>query len=350
MDTENILELLNKVIHPEYGKGIVELNMVESLTVSNDEIKFTLALRKARDPFATKLKRHAIDTVGNAFPKIKDSITVLIKEPAPKKVEKPANVTLNKSSIKKIIAISSCKGGVGKSTVTANLAVTLALSGYSVGIIDADVYGPSIPKMFGVEGYVPQSDSGEKDALIVPAERYGVKVMSIGFFIKPTDALAWRGPMATNALKQLIHQTKWDELDFLLIDLPPGTGDIHLTILSELKIDGAVIVSTPQELAIIDVIRGIEMFRSEHVKVPILGLIENMSWFTPTELPDNKYYIFGKDGCKNLAKEMDIPLLAQIPIIAGASDNTDKGSIEVLNNNTTHKNFFEMSQKIIAQL
>lgn len=350
MKSENILELLNKVIHPEYSKSIVELGMVESLSVSQEEIKFVLALKKARDPFANKLKRHAMDTIGNAYPKIKDSISIIIKEPVAKKPEKKATSTLDKSSIKNIIAISSCKGGVGKSTVTANLAATLAISGYSVGIIDADIYGPSMPKIFGLEDYVPQSDSDDKDALIVPAERHGVKVMSIGYFIKPTDALAWRGPMATNAMKQLIHQTKWGELDFLLIDLPPGTGDIHLTILSEVKIDGGVIVSTPQELAIIDVVRGIELFRSEHVKIPILGLIENMSWFTPKELPDNKYYIFGKEGCKKLAEQMNIPLLAQIPIIAAANDNKEKGAIEVLHNNTIHKLFFEMSQKIIQQL
>ncbi len=351
MEINEITDILKGVIHPEHNKNIVELDMIESVDISDNEIKLTIALKKARDPFANKIKRAAIDLIGNKFPDLKNNVIVLMKEPAPKKVVQQKSEGLNKNNnIRNIIAISSCKGGVGKSTVTANLATTLSQSGYSVGIMDADIYGPSMPKMFGVESHMPQSTGEGDDSFIIPAERYGVKIQSIGFFIKPNDALIWRGPMATNTLKQLIHQTQWGELDYLLIDLPPGTGDIHLTIIAETKIDGAIIVSTPQDLAIADVVRGIEMFRSKHVNIGILGLVENMSWFSPAELPENKYYIFGKDGCKNLAQEMELPLLAQIPVIASANQDNSKAAIDVLENQTVYKYYHDMSQRIIEQL
>ena len=351
MKPDKIIELLKGIIHPEHGKNIVELDMIESINVTDNDIKFTIALKKSHDPFANKIKRAAIDVIGNEFPDSKNNISIILKEPSTKKIAPKKEEGLSQNNnIRNIIAISSCKGGVGKSTVTANLAVTLAQSGYSVGIMDSDVYGPSMPKIFGIEDYKPTSTGDEDNALIIPAERYGVKIQSVGFFIKPNDALIWRGPMATSTLKQLIHQTLWGDLDYLLIDLPPGTGDIHLTVIAEMKIDGAVIVSTPQDLAIADVVRGIEMFRSKHVNVNILGLIENMSWFTPTELPDNKYYIFGKDGCKNLAKEVGIPLLAQVPVIASTDQDNNKATIGVLDNLIMYKLFFDMSQNIIGQL
>ena len=351
MKPDKIIELLKGIIHPEHGKNVVELDMIESISVTDNDIKFTIALKKAHDPFANKIKRAAIDVIGNEFPDSKNNISIILKEPSTKKITPKKEEGLSQNNnIRNIIAISSCKGGVGKSTVTANLAVTLAQSGYSVGIMDSDVYGPSMPKIFGIEDYKPTSTGDEDNALIIPAERYGVKIQSVGFFIKPNDALIWRGPMATSTLKQLIHQTLWGDLDYLLIDLPPGTGDIHLTVIAEMKIDGAVIVSTPQDLAIADVVRGIEMFRSKHVNVNILGLIENMSWFTPTELPENKYYIFGKDGCKNLAKEVGIPLLAQVPVIASTDQDNNKATIGVLDNLIMYKLFFDMSQNIIGQL
>ncbi len=349
MEDFNIIELLNDVIHPEYGRSLVKMGMIEQLNVTPDSVRFTIALRKPNDPFAQKLKRHAIDVIGNKYPEVKNNIDILLKEPAPKK-SAPSPEPSEKNKIKHVVAISSCKGGVGKSTVTANLAVALSQCGYSVGVMDADIYGPSMPKMFGLEGYKPLSTGDDDEALIIPAERHGVKVQSIGFFINPDDALIWRGPMATNTLKQLLHQTAWGELDYLLIDLPPGTGDIHLTIISEIKINGSVIVSTPQELAIADVVRGIDMFCSPHVNVKVLGLVENMAWFTPKELPDNKYYIFGKEGCKKLAEERKLPLLAQIPLMAGVSDSTDSGKIEVLNNVKMFEYFHEMIQKINEQL
>lgn len=346
MITNNeITEILRSIIHPETELNIVDAGMVESLEVDNKKIRFTLSLKRANDPFALKIKRNAISAIESFASQYKNNIDIIIKDPVPKKVEKEP-IKHSDNAIKKVIAISSCKGGVGKSTITAALAMTLAQMGHSVGIIDADIYGPSIPKMFGLENYVPVAKNDSKNELIVPAQRYGVKIMSIGFFIKPTDALVWRGPMATNALKQLLHQTEWGNLDFLLIDLPPGTGDVHLSIISEIKIDGAVIVSTPQKIALADVIRGIEMFRNEKVNIKILGLVENMAWFTPKELPDNKYYIFGKDGCLELAKELSLPLLAQIPISQSICDNEKNGEIDVINNPISFKYFHDMAIKI----
>ncbi|NJK96347.1 MAG: Mrp/NBP35 family ATP-binding protein [Bacteroidales bacterium] len=231
----------------------------------------------------------------------------------------------NLSKVKNIVAVASGKGGVGKSTVAVNLAISIAKLGYSVGLIDADIYGPSVPKMFGVENVRPEIKSGEKDDIIVPVSKYGVKLLSIGFFVSDKDALVWRGPMATTALKQLINQGEWGSLDYLLFDLPPGTGDIHLTLVQEMAVTGVVIVSTPQKVALADAIKGIAMFRGEKVNVPVLGLVENMAWFTPAELPNSKYYIFGKEGCKNLAEDMHIPLLGQIPVVQSICEGGDSG-------------------------
>lgn len=222
--------------------------------------------------------------------------------------------------------MASGKGGVGKSTVTANLAVALNNLGYRVGILDADVYGPSQPKMFGLEGYVPEAEQEEGTDYLLPAEARGIRIMSIGFFIKPSDALLWRGAMATNALRQMIHQTRWGELDFLLIDLPPGTGDVHLSILSELRLNGAVIVSTPQQVAVADVLRGIEMFRHSQVGVTVAGIIENMAWFTPAELPENRYYLFGKGGARALAERCGVDFLGEIPIVQSIMEGGEAGT------------------------
>ena len=221
--------------------------------------------------------------------------------------------------------MASGKGGVGKSTVAANLAVALALSGSKVGLIDADVYGPSMPMMFNVKDERPTARTEDGIEWIIPIEKHGVKLLSVGFFVKPEDAVIWRGPMATSALKQLITQGDWGELDYLLIDLPPGTGDVHLTMVQEVPVTGVVIVSTPQEVALADVIKGINMFTGDKINVPVLGIVENMAWFTPEELPDNKYYIFGKEGCKKLAQKLDIKLLGQIPIIQGIRESGDSG-------------------------
>ena len=251
--------------------------------------------------------------------------------------------------VKNIIAVSSGKGGVGKSTISANLAIALARLGYRVGLLDTDIFGPSMPKMFNVEHERPYAIKKDGRDLIVPIEQYGVKLLSIGFFVSPTTATLWRGGMATNALKQLIADADWGELDYFILDTPPGTSDIHLTLLQTLPITGAVIVSTPQQVALADARKGIDMYRNEKVNVPILGLIENMAWFTPAELPQNKYYIFGKEGCKQLAEEMNVPLLAQIPLVQSICDNGDNGTPVALNSDSaTGLTFINLAQAVVT--
>ena len=251
--------------------------------------------------------------------------------------------------VKNIIAVSSGKGGVGKSTVAANLAIALARLGYKVGLLDTDIFGPSVPKMFGVEDERPYAVHVDGRDLICPIEKYGVKLLSIGFFVSPQTATLWRGGMASNALKQLIADADWGELDYFILDTPPGTSDIHLTLLQTLAITGAVIVSTPQEVALADARKGVDMYRNEKVNVPILGLIENMAWFTPAELPENRYYIFGKEGCKKLAEELKVPLLAQIPIVQGICENGDNGTPVALNSDTmTGLAFVNLAQAVVT--
>jgi ATP-binding protein involved in chromosome partitioning len=251
--------------------------------------------------------------------------------------------------VKNIIAVSSGKGGVGKSTVSANLAIALARLGYKVGLLDTDIFGPSMPKMFNVEDERPYAVKKDGRDLICPIEQYGVKLLSIGFFVSPTTATLWRGGMATSALKQLIADADWGELDYFILDTPPGTSDIHLTLLQTLPITGAVIVSTPQQVALADARKGIDMYRNEKVNVPILGLIENMAWFTPAELPENKYYIFGKEGCKQLAEEMNVPLLAQIPLVQSICDNGDAGTPAALNSDSaTGLAFINLAQAVVT--
>ena len=251
--------------------------------------------------------------------------------------------------MKNIIAVSSGKGGVGKSTVSANLAIALAKLGYKVGLLDTDIFGPSMPKMFGVEESRPYAVEKDGRQLICPIEKYGVKLLSIGFFVNSDTATLWRGGMATNALKQLIADADWGELDYFILDTPPGTSDIHLTLLQTLAITGAIIVSTPQSVALADARKGIDMYTNDKVNVPILGLVENMAWFTPAELPENKYYIFGKDGCKNLAQEMKVPLLAQIPIVQSICENGDSGTPAALNVDTmTGQAFINLAQAVVT--
>ena len=251
--------------------------------------------------------------------------------------------------VKNIIAVSSGKGGVGKSTVSANLAIALARLGYRVGLLDTDIFGPSMPKMFNVEDERPYAVKKDGRDLICPIEKYGVKLLSIGFFVSPTTATLWRGGMATSALKQLIADADWGELDYFILDTPPGTSDIHLTLLQTLPITGAVIVSTPQQVALADARKGIDMYRNEKVNVPILGLIENMAWFTPAELPENRYYIFGKEGCKQLAEEMQVPLLAQIPLVQSICDSGDSGTPAALTSDTaTGLAFINLAQAVVT--
>lgn len=251
--------------------------------------------------------------------------------------------------VKNIVAVSSGKGGVGKSTVSANLAIALARLGYQVGLLDADIFGPSMPKMFKTEDARPYAVNVDGRDLIKPIEAYGVKLLSIGYFVSPETATLWRGGMASNALKQLIADADWGELDYLILDTPPGTSDIHLTLLQTLAITGAVIVSTPQQVALADARKGIDMYRNEKVNVPILGLVENMAWFTPAELPDHRYYIFGKEGCKQLAEEMNVPLLAQIPLVQSICDNGDQGTPTALDSDTaTGLAFINLAQAVVT--
>ena len=332
---QRVNEILAQIVHPETERNIVEGGMVESVTAREDKIVVVLRFQKARDPFANRIKAIAEKMLAEAFPAAADNILVAIKEAAPKAPQPKRESTTVK--VGKIIAIASGKGGVGKSTVTANLALTLRNMGFRVGLLDADIYGPSQPKMFGCEGYLPEAVQEDGQDYIIPAQSQDIELMSIGFFIQPNDALMWRGAMATSALKQLLHQTMWGGLDFLLIDMPPGTGDIHLTILSEIKLNGAVIVSTPQQVAVADVVRGVEMFRHEQVNVPVLGVVENMAWFTPKELPDNRYYIFGKGGAKSYAEQAGVDFLGEIPLIQSIMEGGETGTPSVENDKEVEK-------------
>ncbi len=347
--------ILSTISHPETGENIISSGFLEGISIKDSGATITLRFKKARDPFAVKIKREAERALSEALPEL--SFLVIIKEGATKSAaeehkelqqrQRKASTT---SSIGKVIAISSGKGGVGKSTVTANLALTLRNMGYRVGVLDADIYGPSQPKMFGCEDYLPDAiKEGDVDR-IIPADAAGVKLISIGFFIKPTDALVWRGTMANSALRQLIHQTQWGALDFLLIDLPPGTGDIHLSVLSEISVDGAVIVSTPQSIAVADVVRGVEMFRSESINVPILGIVENMAWFTPEELPENRYYIFGQGGAKRYAEECGVELLGELPIVQSIMEGADGGRPAVGVDSRVEAWYRDIADRIVSNL
>lgn len=341
---EKIKRLLASVVHPETGQDIVSSGFIEHTASAEGKVTVVLRFAKARDPFAVKIKNQAESLLREAFPGAE--VLVVIKEggAAPRPEPKLKTTT---GGIARVIAVASGKGGVGKSTVTANLAIALRNMGYRTGILDADIYGPSQPKMFGIEGYVPDAVQENGQDYIVPAQSFGIELMSIGFFIRPDDALMWRGAMATNALKQLLHQTLWGELDYLLIDMPPGTGDIHLTIISDLKLDGAVIVSTPQQVAVADVVRGVQMFRHPQVNVPVLGIIENMSWFTPKELPDNRYYIFGRGGAKRYAAECDAPFLGEIPVIQSIMQGSDEGRPSSLDDAQVEQHYREVAAHIV---
>ncbi len=348
MNSEMVMDVLKSVIHPETGKDIVSMGMVQSLEVVGDTVKFILKLAKANDPFATSIKKTAAKIINQRFgDSVNVEVTVLADvQPKVSPLKQKASV----SKVKSIIAIASGKGGVGKSTIAANIAVAVAKTGAKVGLIDADIYGPSIPKMFNMEHVQPEIVKEEGMDLILPVENYGVKLLSIGFFVDPNNALVWRGPMATSALKQLIHQGAWGELDYLFIDMPPGTSDIHLTLVQEVAVTGAVIVSTPQDVALADAIKGISMFSSQSINVPVLGLVENMAWFTPEELPNNRYYIFGKEGCKKLAERMKVPFLGQIPIVQSIREGGDYGEPVAIHSSIIGKAFDELAQSLIIQV
>lgn len=326
---DQVVSALSNVTHPAFNNDIVSLNMLSDIAIDGKAVSFTLTFQKSTDPLIASIQKACVKALqGHLDPEVQvREIRINSLHVAEPKLD-------SLSQVKNIIAIASGKGGVGKSTVSVNLAVALVKQGFSVGLIDADIYGPSIPKMFGVEDVRPEVKSTDKDDTIVPVKKYGVKLLSIGFFVSTKDALVWRGPMATSALKQLINQGEWGELDYLLIDLPPGTGDVHLTLVQETAVTGAVIISTPQQVALADAVKGISMFQGEKINVPVLGLVENMAWFTPAELPQNKYYIFGKEGCKNLANDLKIELLGQIPIVQSVCEGGDSGQPVALDDNT----------------
>ncbi len=323
MEITRIHEVLGTVLHPEKGKSIVDLEILQNVEIVDGEISVVLMFEKPTDPFINSIKRSIKSALQEEFgEEIVLHMSTKVK-PKEKKVEKGAD---GLDGIKNIIAIASGKGGVGKSTVTVNLAIALANKGYKVGVIDADIFGPSIPKMFGVENVKPSGVHEDGKELILPVEKYGVKMLSVGFFVDPKEATIWRGPMATGVLKQLTLQAQWGELDYLLYDMPPGTSDIHLTLVQTVPVTGALIVSTPQEVAIADARKGISMFKSNGIEVPVLGLVENMAWFTPAELPSNKYYIFGNGGVSKLAQESGSELIAQIPIVESVCKSGDLGT------------------------
>lgn len=345
-----IIDALAKVRYPGSGKNLIEAEMVEdNIRIDGNKVSFSLIFEKENDPFiksVVKAAETAILTFVGEDVDIKGNISLKFKKELPK----PAAEEKPLAKVKNIIAISSGKGGVGKSTVSANLAVALAQKGYKVGLLDADIFGPSIPKMFGIEEARPVLETVDGRDLIVPEEKFGVKILSIGFFVEPKQAILWRGGMASNALKQLINEGHWGELDYFLIDLPPGTSDIHLTLIQSLQLTGAVVVTTPQQVALSDARKGIDMFQNEKVDVPILGLVENMSWFTPAELPDNRYYIFGKDGGKRLAIETGTRLLGQIPLVQSVCESGDAGAPIATQDNSIMGMAFGELAEVVASL
>lgn len=345
-----ILDALSKVRYPGTGTDLVSAGMIgKDIEINGKKVTFSIIFEKANDPFVKsviKAAEQAILTYISEDIEIKGNITPVAKQ-APRPTE-PDKLLPN---VKNVIAIASGKGGVGKSTVSANLAVSLARMGYKVGLLDADLFGPSVPKMFGLEDCKPLVESINGRDLIVPPVKYGVKVLSIGFFVAKESAVIWRGSMASNALKQFIGDGNWGELDFFLIDLPPGTSDIHLTIVQTLAVTGAVVVTTPQDVALADARKGIDMFIGEKVNIPVLGLIENMAWFTPAELPENKYYIFGKDGGKKLAENMNIHFLGQIPLVQSVCEGGDSGEpVAVDANSVIGKAFNDIAAQVVEQV
>jgi len=344
LTASSVLDSLKEVINPDNEKDIVSLDMVKDLKIEGRKIRFSLAFPKSKNPFAQSVKKSCEQQI---YKHLGNDIEIDIKIDAQQVVHKDRPLP----DVKNIVAIASGKGGVGKSTIAVNMAVALAKLGYSVGLIDADVYGPSIPKMFDLESAKPVLKQIDGQDRIIPVEKFGVKVLSIGFFVDEKEALVWRGPMATSALKQLIHDGYWGDLDYLLIDLPPGTGDVHLTLVQSLAVTGVVIVSTPQAVALADAIKGISMFTGKSIRVPVLGLVENMAWFTPEELPGNKYYIFGKDGCKNLAAEMKVPLLGQIPMVQSIREGGDDGRpVAGDENSISGKAFMDLARETVRQV
>ena len=349
---QDILKALDTITEPGEGKSLVENKNISNLVVFGNEVIIDVTIS---NPTLQAKKKVEVEIKKAILLKVDEKIDVKVNvktSAAPKKEEK-SNLIKGKKipSIQNIIAIASGKGGVGKSTITANMAVSLSKMGFNVGILDADIYGPSMHLMFDVEKERPISVKIEGRSKMKPIENYGVKLLSLGFFTNPNQAVIWRGPMASKALTQLIFDADWGELDFLLIDLPPGTGDVHLSIVQALPINGAVIVSTPQNIALADAKKGVAMFQQESIQVPVLGIVENMAYFTPEELPDNKYYIFGKDGAKHLAEDIDTKFLGEIPLVQSIREAGDVGHPVALQENTSLENAFAtLTKEMVSEL
>lgn len=345
LDRKEILKVLERITVAGEGKNMVESGAVTNVVTFGDEVVVDLLLHTP----AMHIKKRAEDDIKKTiaeFINVDAKVKVNIKIEAPDKPEIKGKAI---PGIKNIIAVASGKGGVGKSTVTANLAVTLAKMGFSVGVLDADIYGPSMPIMFDVESEKPVSIQVDGRSKMKPIESFEVKMLSIGFFTSPSQAVIWRGPMASKALNQMIFDADWGELDFMLIDLPPGTGDIHLSIMQSLPITGAVVVSTPQAVALADAKKGVAMFMQETINVPVLGIIENMAYFTPEELPENKYYIFGKEGARNLAADLDVPFLGEVPIVQSIREAGDYGRPAALQTGSVIETVFENITRNVVQ-
>jgi ATP-binding protein involved in chromosome partitioning len=344
---DQILSALRKVIHPEKGKDIVTLGMVSDIKSTDTGISLTVLPEKSNDPFISSIKSTIVKTLKET---LGPDVVILDIAVKPKiiteKTVKKTDELL--TGIRNIIAVSSGKGGVGKTTVAVNLSIALARKKYRVGLLDADVFGPSVPIMFDAEKFRPEVKRENNTDVIIPLTKWGVKVLSTGFFVDPAEAVVWRGPMASNFLRQLMAQGEWGVLDFLIVDLPPGTSDIHLTLVQEVAVTGAIVVTTPQEVALADALKGISMFMSAKIKVPVIGLVENMSWFTPAELPQKKYYIFGKEGGKNLAEKTGVPLLGQIPLVQSICEGSDNGHPVALEDSVAGKAFMALADEVIV--
>lgn len=339
---EDILKALSTVEEPDLKKDLVTLNMIKDVQVEGSKVQFTVVLTTPACPLKELIKERCVEAITRDCGELDITIDMTADVMASK------NLSPNLPNVKNIIAIASGKGGVGKSTVTTNLAVALAKTGARVGVIDADISGPSIPTMFNIEGQKPGMMEEDGKSFILPIRQYGVDIISIGLLTDPDQAVVWRGPMASSALRQFIGDVKWNDLDYLLFDLPPGTSDIHLTLVQSVPVTGAVIVTTPQKVAMADAVRGVSMFKQNPINVPILGVIENMSWFTPEELPDNKYYLFGQGGGAELAKKFDTDVIGQIPLVQSIREGGDSGKPVVLENSIVAE-AFDNAAKRLAQ-
>jgi ATP-binding protein involved in chromosome partitioning len=347
---EVVIAALQRITLPNEDQNIVESGAIKNIQLFGSDVELDVEIKNPTLQYKKKVEVDCLKAIHDyAYEKSKVKVNLIVNAPVKEKENKIKGNPI--SGVKNIIAVSSGKGGVGKSTIAANLAVGLSDLGYKVGVIDADIYGPSMPIMFGLEGETPTTVNVDGKSKIKPLENYGVKLLSIGFFAQSQQAVVWRGPMASKALNQLLWDTHWGELDYLVVDLPPGTGDIHLSLVQSIPLTGAVVVSTPQHIALADAQKGVNMFRMDSIDVPVLGMIENMSYFTPEELPDNKYYIFGKEGAKGLAKQMDIDLLAEIPIVQSIREAADAGRPAILQGATPIAiELLNMAKNVVASI